>query len=1062
MLAAAAWTLWGCGAVADTWRLEAEAAGEGTIQKPPVASHRPYTIHLKVMDTEDASGGQYLGGQRFDGETHPLATRIPHAGNYRVWVRHYKTLGKPTSLFVLVRDDIRASAGLRRFDFVPRAKNLTALPRPAVEAPEDAQPVWAWESADYTFERPMDASVSFGAGHGESSGNLGIDCVVISDDLSYDPRKSDWAKLPSEPGAPEPVTPPKGFQPAPVFTTHSSFFAGAPDRDDQIMLTLVQGYAACYDYPTMLQWGFNRTRGHGGSVEYGIQVQTSTSAPYYRTLELLREVPSPEGRRTGYDGTVREKRFSLAYEPYRKAYHEAMLKGIAAYNDRPEVERFSVMGEAGGVFDYADVNRDGFHRWLEKHFGSIKKLNECWRTEYESFDDVPLPQRPEGDENKAAFFAFRKYNSELTSEQVAENVAAVNAADKHGRQATCQLSCLHINSPWFTSSGCIDFEDVVNIAMAESKLVGYDAYSTADYFVGCDLEYLLSLAADKHDVLNNEFNTHGQDPRIMAATYWGMIAKGVKGIDIWQSEDNPRSWVYSMWAMLRRDGTPRDKLGAAADANHEIHRLERMLRPAKRRHLVKPVALYYSRMDLSLPQPLFDIYGSSIDSPYRVYAVLRGLGYPVRWITPRQIEAGQLENVGAVALVGVKYVPHEAAQKLADWVEDGGCIIGDAWPGAYDQYDRPQGTLIDVFGIRAREGDAPKQLTPDEARQALSEQATPVYAVDQSLLKSLAADQFYKSVDEMFNQPDSHHPIAEAVGDWHLSGYDGKSVQVVSGEIIGQMMGQPGIVVNDYGKGHAFYCAAMLGTLYEAGPVRFEWDTGREGPGFRNLLGAFLDYGAVEPFATPDLPWGVARKMRIEPPLVDGENNFLIGMISLNDAPLSDFPLTLAWPRSAPVPKMMLACTGGSRQMQQVDFEIKDGMLRLTMPGFDTHATLLGLRQSDPLVSLDVEGAPRGVAGLLDVTPKSRLKLKAKVWNPSKRKLPAGEVELYTAPGWFCDKASAPLDSVDAWGTAEVTFDVAAPSLCAAKALHPIVVRFETDKISSTPCSELVWWLPKE
>jgi len=1061
VLAGALLTGWASIAVADTWRLEAEAAGEGSIWKIPPVQHRPYKTLLKVMDAEDASAGKYLGGQ-FHGETHPIAARIPHAGAYKVWVRHYVTVGKPTSFFILFRDDIRAAAGIRFIDFVAKKRNLTARARELAEPDKNAKPQWTWSSFDYAFERSMGATVSFGAGGGEQTGTLGIDCVVITDDPSCDPRKDDWTKLSREPGLSQGAEAPKGLRPAPTFTLHSSFFAGTPDRGDQVKLTMVHGMPLYYDYPSVLQWGFNRDRSfRGGSVEYGIQTQASTSAPYYAMHKFLREVPAPEGRRVSSNGKMREKRFSLAYEPYRKVLRESFREGVRAYREMKEVERFSVTGESGGVFDYSPVNRARFHRWLEERLGSIAKLNQLWGTEYKSFDDVVLPKTPEPDEKKAAWFAFRKYNSELMCEEVADKVAAVNDADEHGRQATCQASCLHINSPWFTSSGPLDFEDLITIGFAESRLFGYDAYSSADYFVGCDLEVLLSLTGDR-DVLNGEFNTHSQDPRVMASAYWGMIAKGVKGIDIWQLQDHPRNWVYSMWAMLKPDGTPRDKLGAAADANHEIHRLERLLRPARRRHLVKPVALYYSRMDLSLPQPLFDIYGAAIDSPYRVYEVLRGLGYAVRWITPRQIQAGELKEVGAVAMVGVKYVPHEAAAKLAEWVKGGGCIIGDAWPGAYDQYDRPQGTLVEVFGVRALEQGAPKQLTPEQARVALSEQATPVYGLDQSLLKSLAADEFYKSVDEMFNQPDSEHPIAKAVGDWHLSGYDGKNVQVVSGEIIGQMMGRPGIVVNDYGKGRALYSAVMLGTLYGAGPIRFEWDSGREGPAFRNVLGAFLDYSGVPPFAVPDLPWGVARKLRIEPPLVDSQENVLVGMTSLNDGPVNDFPLTLGWPESAPVPKVMLACVSGSRRMRQLPFEIRDGKLRLTMPGFDTHATLLGIQQSDPLVSVEVEGASRGVAGLLNVTPGTRLKIKATVWNPSPYKLSRGVVKVYAAPGWFSSTDRVRVRSIRAYGSRDVTFEVASPALCAAKALHPVVVKFECDQTISTPCSELVWWMPPQ
>src|SRR5690606_12289573 len=115
----------------------------------------------------------------------------------------------------------------------------------------------------------------------------------------------------------------------------------------------------------------------------------------------------------------------------------------------------------------------------------------------------------------------------------------------------------------------------------------------------------------------------------------------------------------------------------------------------------------------------------------------------------------------------------------------------------------------------------------------------------------------------------------------------------VSGEIIGQLIHyRPGVVINQHGKGHALYSALMLGTLYEAGPIRFEWDSSRSGPGLGNLLDAYLRYCGLEPFAQADLPLGVARKLRVEEPLVDARGNAFIGVVSVNDGPLSPFDLT--------------------------------------------------------------------------------------------------------------------------------------------------------------------------
>jgi hypothetical protein len=79
-----------------------------------------------------------------------------------------------------------------------------------------------------------------------------------------------------------------------------------------------------------------------------------------------------------------------------------------------------------------------------------------------------------------------------------------------------------------------------------------------------------------------------------------------------------------------------------------------------------------------------------VDTPYHVYATLRGMGYPVRWITPTQIENGELKNVSAVVLINAQHIPQAAARTLAEWIHQGGAAIADRWPGAFDEYGRPQ------------------------------------------------------------------------------------------------------------------------------------------------------------------------------------------------------------------------------------------------------------------------------------------------------------------------------------------------------------------------------------
>ena len=67
---------------------------------------------------------------------------------------------------------------------------------------------------------------------------------------------------------------------------------------------------------------------------------------------------------------------------------------------------------------------------------------------------------------------------------------------------------------------------------------------------------------------------------------------------------------------------------------------------------------------------------------------------------------------------------------------------------------------------------------------------------------SFGADELFKNVEEMWEQYDSKHPVAKAVGNWHLSGFELKKAQVISptAEVIGMTMSMKpdqGIVHNN-------------------------------------------------------------------------------------------------------------------------------------------------------------------------------------------------------------------------------------------------------------------------
>ncbi len=203
--------------------------------------------------------------------------------------------------------------------------------------------------------------------------------------------------------------------------------------------------------------------------------------------------------------------------------------------------------------------------------------------------------------------------------------------------------------------------------------------------------------------LQRETNTHTPDVALAARTYWTIFGKGVKGISLFQFHEGGAHDSYPKWGLTNTDMSPRDKLGAYSDQMHEIHRLENIVATSARKHAVKPVAIFYNHIDMTLSKaPLASSWGEGIDSPYHIYELLRGRGYPVTFISDRQINDGLLSGVSAVVLADAQHISAAACNKLIAWVEAGGVAIADTWPGAHTELGHRQDDLIKLFGVSSR------------------------------------------------------------------------------------------------------------------------------------------------------------------------------------------------------------------------------------------------------------------------------------------------------------------------------------------------------------------------
>jgi hypothetical protein len=199
----------------------------------------------------------------------------------------------------------------------------------------------------------------------------------------------------------------------------------------------------------------------------------------------------------------------------------------------------------------------------------------------------------------------------------------------------------------------------------------------------------------------------------------------------------------------------------------------------------------------------------------------------------------------------------------------------------------------------------------------------------------------------------------------------------------------------------------------------------------------------------------------VESPLVTPDGNVTIGITSMNDTKVDAFGLEVALPSEAvgPFTKVLVA-TGGNRRLQVVEAKVEENLLVLRMPSFDTHASILALKDSGPLVSLELKGVSRGAAGLAQLGPNQTVEMEAVVHNPSLRKLAAGTVTLSIPIGWAQSAETANVGAIKPGGEVRCRFRIRTPEAAVGIRIHPILARYQSGSVKSTPATEMVWWKP--
>jgi len=356
-----------------------------------------------------------------------------------------------------------------------------------------------------------------------------------------------------------------------------------------------------------------------------------------------------------------------------------------------------------------EESRQCYRAWLRDRYGTIEGLNEFFGKAWGSFDEVDPPV---GIEDYAEMYLFRQWAAHSVMDRVAWVKGRIAALDQAhpimAHAGTCsvrQRVLDDISDDWLNSRqvdfyGCsfIIDENRVN-DLAEAALTVDWIRSNSSYY------WVQELYA------HSPYYSETIAPENIRLWVWTALAHGAKGINYWQYKDERFGNESNAYGLVRADGEMTDRAreaGRMARVIRENAGLFRQFQPEPAR-----IALVYDvRSDLvshieerrHLPH-LTGEYTYK-DCIRGAYSLFWRLNLPVDWVSAHELE--RISGYRLVYLPAPIVVDPSMAQRLAEFVEQGGVLIAEASPGmrlenTWTSEVVPGQGLDKVFGCRQAE-----------------------------------------------------------------------------------------------------------------------------------------------------------------------------------------------------------------------------------------------------------------------------------------------------------------------------------------------------------------------
>jgi hypothetical protein len=394
------------------------------------------------------------------------------------------------------------------------------------------------------------------------------------------------------------------------------------------------------------------------------------------------------------------------WHPVILKYEKDWVSALGKYCQNLNIAIYELFNEMGlttnkrpvGYGKYAQIS---FHKYLEKNYGNIEKLNERLSTSYPDFEVIKLPTRGsyvKGNVPIGLIYEFERFRKEGLVDYMKDMIAELRKADSNIGHAISSQFTGWLNDAHTPKMSARDF---LMLASLDWDLYGVHTAGDGRYPAITLLYHYCINRYAKKIYWDDEFwwdyreaaDQKIEDEAILRAVaernMWRHIAYGVKGFNIF-----PGLYSSEPGGLLTEERLMRYATGAFSLVINKINKYADIFFDG---HLLN------QKIGILQPSTTLDITAGEFLANENAMKLSDWMlsEHVIPFYIPEECIIDGRENINEFKLLISPYalfIPAVLSEKIKKWVENGGIFISVGPFGKFDQYGKKRETFVkDMF-----------------------------------------------------------------------------------------------------------------------------------------------------------------------------------------------------------------------------------------------------------------------------------------------------------------------------------------------------------------------------